>query len=215
MSSLIKIMNANSGKRPPTSRNHKAIIVDNNDPEKLGRVKIRIPGFIEGSDEDLPWSYPTPEIFQGGSKRSLKMSVPKKGTHINVSFPDGNLYNPRYSGSDIDKKNAALDKFKEDYPHTRGWVDESGNYELYNDKTGKFKSGFVGKPPQEHKMNDEYESEGDAPNDPPVHEKQVDNTGKVDYNSKGNHSISTEKSTVVNSQNSTSVSGGKYVLINC
>jgi hypothetical protein len=34
---------------------HKGVVVDNNDPLKLNRVKVRIDGLLEAPTADLPW----------------------------------------------------------------------------------------------------------------------------------------------------------------
>ena len=73
------------------------IVVDNNDPLKKARCRIRIFGrFDEIADEDLPWASPTMNLSFGSNTGSGSMSFPKKGTVVAVSFNNGNIYAPEY-----------------------------------------------------------------------------------------------------------------------
>lgn len=68
--------------------------VDNKDPEKLGRVKIRIDGYHseEIKDKDLQWAYPMQPITSGalGGVGSSPTGI-IKGTRVIGFFADGNL----------------------------------------------------------------------------------------------------------------------------
>lgn len=87
------------------------LVVDNVDPEKEGRCRVRVFGKFDGRikpdddtsayaipDSDLPWAYPTgSSVFGGGAKHGAgSFSAPKKGAKVKVRFSGGNIYEPEY-----------------------------------------------------------------------------------------------------------------------
>jgi len=90
-------------------------VVDNNDPDKIGRCKIRVFGiFDEVSDEDLPWA-----IGEQGFVGSVVGSfiVPPVGCTVSVNFENGDLYFPKYSRKVIDSSRLPKNATK-NYPDT-------------------------------------------------------------------------------------------------
>lgn len=70
---------------------HAAVVTDNADPLKLGRVKASIPGYIK----ETGWAYPLGT--SGGGEAGLgTYSVPAVGAEVSVSFADGDVNSPRY-----------------------------------------------------------------------------------------------------------------------
>lgn len=69
------------------------VVVERADPEKLGRVRVRIPGVVE---DRSAWALPV-GTFGGGFKarRGIKM-VPKIGAEVGVLFHLGDLDHPYY-----------------------------------------------------------------------------------------------------------------------
>ena len=66
-------------------------VMDNNDPENLGRCKIKVFGkFDLIAVEDLPWATPMNRDFVGSHH------VPRIGDVVSVSFDNGNIYQPQY-----------------------------------------------------------------------------------------------------------------------
>lgn len=110
-------------------------VVDNNDPEKRQRVRIRIPQLHRNvPDNKLPWCLPDASQSRanaGGGAGSV--NVPVNGAKLFVRFEENDPHNPRYSGSpasdDVNKDNELL---QENYPHTRGTIDDAGNREATN-----------------------------------------------------------------------------------
>lgn len=105
-------------------------VVDNNDPEKQQRIKIRIPELHRGvPDEDLPWCLPNARLgAQGNSSGGVgSMSIPVVGSKIEVSMGNNSSYFPTYGGSPTTKD--VKNEFAQhpDYPHVYGHVDRSGN----------------------------------------------------------------------------------------
>lgn len=105
---------------------HKGIIVDNNDPKKLGRVKVTITGLLEDSIEMLPWVAPLNPFGLGGSNNGSSFSVPEIGSELIVIFPYEEIYFPFYIGYWQSSATHQTD-FDEDYPETYGFKDNTGN----------------------------------------------------------------------------------------
>lgn len=81
-----------------------ALVVNTNDPEKLGRVQIRIPA-IHGTNEmqsyyledsALPWA--RPGIFNSTGNDMGQMLVPQKGNRVFVTFEYNSPDSPIYFG---------------------------------------------------------------------------------------------------------------------
>lgn len=72
-------------------------VVDNADPEKIGRCRVRVFGkFDDLDDADLPWASPLFGLSFGADGGSGAISVPKKHAVVCVRFNNGNLYSPEY-----------------------------------------------------------------------------------------------------------------------
>jgi uncharacterized protein involved in type VI secretion and phage assembly len=67
-------------------------VVDREDPEGLGRVRVRIPGLV---DPASPWAFPLGTVG-GGSDRRGFFSVPEKGAEVGVLFHQGDVDHPFY-----------------------------------------------------------------------------------------------------------------------
>jgi hypothetical protein len=75
-------------------------VVDNNDPEKLGRCRIKVFSLFDDlEDSAVPWAFPVSNgMFAGGPGGMGSISIPKIGTIVRVSFSEGNLYSPEFYG---------------------------------------------------------------------------------------------------------------------
>ncbi len=102
-------------------------VEENEDPDKLGRLKVRISIYEDIPTDKLPWSYPQSPTFLGNSKDSIAFSVPEIGSQVKVTFPTKDKYAPFYGSSDITKSNKCS-FFDEDYPHSYGFKDSIGNF---------------------------------------------------------------------------------------
>lgn len=92
-------------------------IEDVEDPEKLGRCRIRVYGVFEDEipTTDLPWSKPDFN-FIGSDKGSF--IVPKVGTLVKVYFDNGDIYAPYYSTKAFNGKSAHRSDIPlSDYPN--------------------------------------------------------------------------------------------------
>lgn len=90
-------------------------VVDNNDPEKLGRCKVTVYGvFDDIPEKDLPWA--VPEFAFIGSQNG-SFIVPPNNVLVNVRFSDGNIYEPIYTTKCLLKTKLPADRL-ENYPNT-------------------------------------------------------------------------------------------------
>ena len=75
------------------------LIVDNTDPNFMGRCKVRIyEKYDDITDADLPWVYPANNMsFAGGDSSGYgSFSCPKVGSLVRVRFNLGDEYHPEY-----------------------------------------------------------------------------------------------------------------------
>lgn len=72
------------------------VVMAREDPEKLGRVRIQIPGLIE---EGSAWAFPLG--FGGGTKQRGSVFVPPVGAEVGVLFRHGDVDQPYYLGGNL------------------------------------------------------------------------------------------------------------------
>jgi hypothetical protein len=97
---------------------YEGVVVDNNDPMKLARVRIKVEEvFGDIKDEHLPWAIPE-YSFQadGASANSGSFIVPKVKTKIRVRFQNCDPLLPVYAAYMVDKK-TALKEAEHNYPN--------------------------------------------------------------------------------------------------
>lgn len=112
------------------------IVIDNNDPEKRGRVKLKIPT-IFGSNYIHPvWAEPMDNRLAG--KNTGEFFPPYVGDVVEVMFEYGDSSQPKYKGGyhAIDELD---DVFKGSYPNIRGWSFKSGQQVIIDETKDKEK----------------------------------------------------------------------------
>ena len=72
-------------------------VVDIEDPQKVGRIKVKVYGkFDELAKDDIPWAYPGNNMTAGSETGGGFFSVPKLGSIVSIKFDMGNIYHPEY-----------------------------------------------------------------------------------------------------------------------
>jgi hypothetical protein len=108
-------------------------VINNNDPEQLGRCQIRVYGLFGNKvpDADLPWALPDFEFV--GSKVG-SFVIPPVGAIVKVLFDKGDIYLPHYSTKVIDKNNLPSQRLV-DYPDNMVILEtDDGTYITINRK---------------------------------------------------------------------------------
>ena len=107
-------------------------VLDNEDPDKKGRIKVSIPNLFEGEAENLPWVY----ACNSGGSDFISLNIPEVDSFVIVCFPHNDIYFPIYKGSVLNEIDSDLE---EDYPMSYGMVDSIGNKFLVNKTSGEIK----------------------------------------------------------------------------
>lgn len=83
-----------------TEKDWIGIVVDNNDPEKEHRCRVKVFGLFDDlENECIPWAYPRGNCqFAGGDGGFGMSSVPKLNSIVKIKFDNGNIYAPEYYG---------------------------------------------------------------------------------------------------------------------
>lgn len=96
-------------------------VVANDDPLRLKRIRISIPELLEGSGEELPWAIPSTTAYG-------TFVVPEVGSPTYVTFQNGNLHYPMYSGEVSSSQHPIPYPFNLNYPNKYGFGDSQGNH---------------------------------------------------------------------------------------
>lgn len=107
-------------------------VVDNEDPDKMCRIKVTFPHLLEGGKEDLPWMYPLFPATLGQSTKLSHFAVPENGSTVMCIFPEGSIYFGYYAWHTRDKESIP-EIFKTNYPKRYGFIDNK-NYLMIDKK---------------------------------------------------------------------------------
>jgi len=131
-------------KQPKTSFDgmYRGLVVNNNDPEFYGRVKIRVIGvFDDIEDSILPWAeYADP--MMGGQSGFGAFIIPDVGSYVWCFFENGNHMNPVYFAGAPAKPHLPPERLEADHPESRGnpeypknrvWRTQSGHTLEFDD----------------------------------------------------------------------------------
>jgi hypothetical protein len=180
------------GKNKNLNRIHKGTVINNIDPDKLGRLKIEIPGLLEGlSTNNLPWIYPINYYGIGGGSLLSGFSVPEIDSELLIEFPYDDIYFGFYTGY-RQSKVTHQDVFDADYPETYGWRDSTGLILKINKSIQKLEfehpSGVIG---------------------------TIDKDGNVDLNvtKNANISISGDFTTAITGDDTKTIAGDKTLVV--
>jgi hypothetical protein len=113
------------------------VCVENNDPLKLGRIKVRVP-IIYGNIpiEDLPWAEP---CFPYATEDQSIFFIPEKESFVTVWFLNGSKYKPIWVGGiHRSDSNAVPSICKQNYPKKKVIKTKTG-YMYFDDKDYEIK----------------------------------------------------------------------------
>jgi type VI secretion system secreted protein VgrG len=116
----------------PLRKTYLGTVVDNNDPKKIGRIKVTITGLLEGANDALPWVYRRSPVGSGKDASTGQFQVPKVGSKVEIVFPTDDIYSPFYSDARDDTSNQIAD-FSDGYPNTYGFIDDGFGYTYKKD----------------------------------------------------------------------------------
>ena len=117
----------------PYEKTYTGTVVDNNDPKKIGRVKVNIDIWDYMTTAQLPW-VPS-ENSNSNSASYASQDIPEIGSEVEVYFKNKDPEEPRFSGAGVTEA-TKCSLFDEDYPNTHGEKDSIGNFTMHNKRTG-------------------------------------------------------------------------------
>jgi phage baseplate assembly protein gpV len=108
-------------------------VVDNNDPQKLERVRVTIPNLFQGDTSTLPWCAPKYGRLLASNGGAGSFGVPSIGSTVFVILQQGDPKFPLYVGMPVNSSGRPAEA-SANYPNRYGFHDEVGNI-WYIDKT--------------------------------------------------------------------------------
>lgn len=129
---LINIANLKDNKDGPRVGK----VINNNDPKKLGRIKVELAGIFDSTDStgsNLPWVRRLNDTFLCGAGQEF-FSVPPIGSYVQVIWPFGDDI-ACYRGLPYGKQNMT-NSFTEEYPNAWGIANNNGFIFKVNDIDG-------------------------------------------------------------------------------
>lgn len=107
-----------------TEKLYVGVVVDNNDPARMQRVRVRLPQHPDNlKDDDLPWAVPEKAGMFGSGNGLGTMSVPIIGSFVSVRFcPD------QYSEIYTQLQTVTSANITGGYPKAYGIQDQNGNF---------------------------------------------------------------------------------------
>ncbi len=116
----------------------RGIVVDNNDPKKLKRIKCKIHKKFETGDvSKLPWCFPANAYGLGGRPDLSSFIIPEINSEVVIEFPFDDLYTPVYTGYWQSTTTTQTELADPDYPEVYGFVDSLVEWFRVNKKSSK------------------------------------------------------------------------------
>jgi len=118
--------------------NYRGEVLSNEDPLKLGRIKVRIFPMLAGITDPalLPWAVPAMPLSSGAGEDYGTFCVPEIGTNVWVFLEAGDIYQPVYFAEATDGLKGLPVDITEDYPNTTVMETKTGIIIKINRKEG-------------------------------------------------------------------------------
>lgn len=105
----------------------RGLVMDNNDPDQLGRIKVKIyPMLSDLETTNLPWCVPMYPIWDGSGSGTGFFAIPDIGTNVFVMFEMGDIYQPVYIGEAPDRIKGLPTERTTNYPNRKVLKTSSG-----------------------------------------------------------------------------------------
>lgn len=107
---------------------YRGLVVDNDDPNKTGRVRVRVHCvFDDVTNSHLPWAVPCLPIFTGAGSGHGWFAVPEVNSEVFVFFEEGDFYQPVYFGEAVTGVHGHPEDGDVNYPNRRGFKTKAGH----------------------------------------------------------------------------------------
>ncbi len=168
-----------SSKENPRYGIHYGIVTQNQDPEKLERIKVKFPWLEKGDEDESNWcQYITP--MEG--KEFGWYSLPDIGDVVTVMFIAGAMGQPVAFGGIWSKVDVSPEPNEDGKNNFRGYRSRSG-HRLILDDTAKTKIVFMDKDGKNTLGMGEFEADGAGPNKSAVFIPPMAGTNGVSFSS--------------------------------
>lgn len=112
---------------------YRGFVVDNQDPEKMGRIRLRIPSVLGTTETD--WALPC--LAFGGLADQGLFTVPEVSAQVWVEFEEGELSQPIWTGTFWQQSADVPEEAALDEPTTRLLKTPSGHRLQFDDESGE------------------------------------------------------------------------------
>jgi len=112
---------------------YRGIVVDNVDPQKRARLKLRIPSVL--ADQDTDWALPC--LPYGGLDQQGMFMVPEIDAQVWVEFEEGDIHRPIWVGTFWQQSSDVPEDAAKDEPTTRLIQTKSGHILQFDDEEGE------------------------------------------------------------------------------
>lgn len=112
---------------------YRGIVVDNQDPQKRARLKLRIPSVL--ADQVSDWSLPC--LPYGGAEQQGLFVVPEVDSQVWVEFEEGDVHRPIWVGTFWQQEGDPPEEAALDEPTTRLLKTKSGHILQFDDAEGE------------------------------------------------------------------------------
>ncbi len=111
----------------------RGIVTDNKDPQKRGRLKLRVPSVL--GDQETDWALPCLPL--GGLKEQGLFLVPEVGAQGWVEFEEGDINRPIWTGTFWQQESDVPQEAAKEEPTTRVLKTPTGHTLQFDDEEGK------------------------------------------------------------------------------